>query len=67
MTGFSVTAEAIDGGTMAVSVFISFDPGPMRAFRPYLTVELDEAHATELLGTTALAVERMRRLREGGE
>jgi hypothetical protein len=39
---------------------LSPDPGPMREFRPFLDVDLDEAHATELLGKLTLALETMR-------
>ena len=47
-------------GTVRVSVMLSLDPGPLREFRPFLDVDLDEAHATELFGKLGLALNRLR-------
>jgi hypothetical protein len=71
MTPWSTEVEvvAIDGnGTDVVdeenvvrlSLHLSTDIGPMRAFRRFLDVDLDEAHATELLGKLAIALRDLR-------
>jgi hypothetical protein len=44
------------GDRVVVRVMLSLDAGPIREFRPFLDVELDEAHATELLGKLSLAL-----------
>jgi hypothetical protein len=33
-----------------VTIMLTTDTTPMKEFRPFLDVDLDEAHATELLG-----------------
>lgn len=45
-----------------LTLYRTADPGPMKEWRPSRTLLLDEAHATELLGTLALALERKRQL-----
>ncbi len=56
--------EATPDEGVRVIVLVSHDPGPMREFRPILTVALDDAHATELLGKLALTLDAQRRRRE---
>ena len=58
--------DDINGGEdlVRVQLLLSTDPGPMREFRHFLSVDLDEAHAAELFGKLGLA---LRRLREGGQ
>ncbi|MDQ0250935.1 hypothetical protein J2W22_002999 [Sphingomonas kyeonggiensis] len=54
-----------DGDNIVVELMLSTDPGPARGFRHFLDVPLDEAHATELLGKLALALDERRRLQGG--
>lgn len=58
MTPWSTEVE-IEGDLVVVSIMLSFDPGPLRMFQPVLDVQLDEAHATELLGKLAVALDRL--------
>jgi hypothetical protein len=51
------------GDVVRLEAMLSLDLGPMREFRPFLTIDLDEAHATELLGKLALALDQRRILR----
>ena len=57
-------ADAGDTG-IRITVLLSTDPGPLRTFRPFLELDVDEAHATELLGKLSLALAQ-RRLRNVG-
>lgn len=43
-------------GELRLTIWLSTDAGPAKRFRPFLTVPLDEIGATELLGTTAIAL-----------
>lgn len=45
-----------------LTIYRTDDPGPMKEWRPAQVILLDEAHATELLGTLALALEKKRQL-----
>ena len=45
-----------DDGRIRVTVLLSTNPGPLRTFRPFLELDVDEAHATELLGKLSLAL-----------
>lgn len=45
---------------VVVSAMLSLDAGPMREFRPFLDIALDEAHATELLGKLTIALRDLR-------
>ena len=56
---FSASADFVEGA-VAVTLYSSIDPGPMREFVPIGTVKLDEAHATELLGTLMIALDKLR-------
>lgn len=47
-------------GAVALTIYVSVDPGPMKAFAPISTIRLDEAHATELLGSLMLSLQRRR-------
>lgn len=58
---FHVTAELVDGEIM-LTLYETNDDGPMKEWNPARTFPIDEAHATELLGTLALALERRRQL-----
>ncbi|WP_156680045.1 hypothetical protein [Sphingomonas profundi] len=58
-TRYSADAR-YEGGVITVTAYASDDPGPMREFRPVVTIELDEAHATELLGTLMIALDTPR-------
>lgn len=55
---------AEDGKVIRVSLLLSTDPGPVREFRQFLDFDLDEAHATQLLGGLAMSLEDARKLRE---
>jgi hypothetical protein len=59
MTPWSAEAE-LDGAVVRLSVQLTTDPGPARAFREFLSVELDEAHATVLFGQLGLALQALR-------
>lgn len=63
-TPWSTEVDLMPDGNICVRVMLSTDPGAMRVFRPFLDVDLDEAHATELLGKLSIAL-RDRRSREG--
>lgn len=60
-TPWSTDVELLDDHKVRINILLSTDKGPARGFRPYLDVDLDEAHATELLGKLALALDRRRR------
>ena len=61
MAGWSMDAElSADGRSIEVIALLTFDARPMREFREFLRVELDEAHATELLGKLSLALRELR-------
>jgi hypothetical protein len=62
-TPWSTEVNVVDGDRLVVAVMLSLDPGPLREFRPFLDVELDEAQATELLGKLSLALMTVRNLR----
>ncbi|MDF1506313.1 hypothetical protein [Roseisolibacter sp. H3M3-2] len=63
-TPWSVDADIGEANTIELTAMLSLDPGPMREFRPFLILNLDEAHATELLGKLSLALMRLRDNRE---
>ena len=58
--GLKAEVEFVDG-EMRLTVWLSTDRGPLREFRPFITFALDEAHATELLGSTAIALRDARK------
>lgn len=66
MTPWSTEAEAViindesEEVGIRLSLLLSTDLGPMRSFRHFLDVDLDEAHATELLGKLTLAFRDLR-------
>lgn len=62
MTPWSASV-ALDGDCVRLSLLLSTDSGPVRMFREYLTVDLDEAHATMLLGELAVSLELLRGMR----
>lgn len=62
-TPWSTEVNVIDGDRVTIAVMLSLDPSPLREFRPFLDVELDEAHATELFGKLSLALMAMRNMR----
>lgn len=47
-------------GRIKLTGYASLQPGPVREFKPLIELTLDEAHATELLGTLAIALEHIR-------
>lgn len=47
-----------------VNLMLSLDPGPVREFRPFLEFDLDEAHATELLGMLTIALRSIREAKD---
>jgi hypothetical protein len=53
------TAE-LNGEEIELTIYKTTDPGPMKEWKPAHTILIDDAHATELLGTLALALERKR-------
>lgn len=55
---------AEDGKLIRVSLLLSVDPGPMKEFRPFLDFDLDESHATQLLGGLVMALREARKLQE---
>lgn len=59
-TPWSTEVES-DGDVIRIQVMLSLDAGPMRVIRPFLDVDLDDAHANELLGKLALTLDRRRR------
>jgi hypothetical protein len=62
MTPWS-TEVRVDGDEIVVVAMLSPDRGPVREFRPFLDIRLDEAHATELLGHLVLSLEQLRQSR----
>jgi hypothetical protein len=62
MTTWS-TEVAVEGDEVVVKLMLSMDPGPMREFRPFLDVPLDEANATELLCKLSTALAKLRETR----
>lgn len=56
---FHVTAEDVDGEIM-LTLYETNDAGPMKEWNAARTFPIDEAHATELLGTIAIALKRKR-------
>lgn len=59
MTPFTTSTEQ-DGDVIRIAVLLSTDPGPVRAFQCFLEFDLDEAHATELLGELSIALQKLR-------
>lgn len=47
-----------------VDLMLSLDRGPMREFRSFLEFDLDEGHATELLGKLTIALRKLRQAKE---
>ncbi len=66
-TPWSAELDTTSHGTVIVSLMLSLDPGPMREFRPFLDVELDEAHATELFGKLGQALQAIRASHTGAQ
>lgn len=65
VTPWSTDAQpAEDGKLIRVSLLLCTDPGPLREFRHFLDFDLDEAHATQLLGGLAMALREARALQE---
>jgi hypothetical protein len=56
----SADAEATDDGLVQLRLWKSNDAGPLREYRQEKIALLDWAHAVELLGTLARAVEQVR-------
>lgn len=50
---------ARDGDLITLEVLLTNDSGPMREFRPYLDVTLDEAHAIILFGELGLVLQEI--------
>lgn len=64
MTPWSTAVDIIDAEQIIrVSLMLSLDAGPLREFRPFLDVDLDEAHALELFGALGFALDRLRTAR----
>jgi hypothetical protein len=59
MSQWHVTAE-LNEAAIELTIYRTADPGPMKEWKPTQTILVDDAHATELLGTLALALERKR-------
>jgi hypothetical protein len=53
------TSTEVDGNQVVVTVMMSTDAGPMREFRPFLDVVLDETHALVLFGELGLALQAL--------
>lgn len=47
---------AFSDGELKLTIYLSTDPGPMREFRPFIIVPLDDMRALELLGTASIAL-----------
>lgn len=47
-----------------LSIMLSTDEGPAREFRRFVSFDLDEAHATELVGELAVALAKLRDARK---
>jgi folylpolyglutamate synthase/dihydropteroate synthase len=58
------TAE-LNENEIELTIYRTTDPGPLLEWKEHQTIMLDEAHATELLGTLALALQQRRREIEG--
>jgi hypothetical protein len=58
MSQWHVTAEANEQ-EIELTIYRTDDPGPMKEWKPAQTILLDQAHATELLGTLAIAVHKL--------
>jgi len=56
---WSTEVEVADD-LIVVKFMVSMDPGPMREFRPFLDVPLDEGHASELLSKLSMALRSLR-------
>ncbi|MBI0530066.1 hypothetical protein [Sphingomonas sp. TX0522] len=65
MTPFTCSVEQ-DGAEVRLSVLLSTDPGPVREFRPFLDVTLDEAHAIMLFGELGLALQAISDAKNSG-
>ena len=63
MTPFTTSTER-DGDVVRMTVMLSTDPGPMREFRAFLDVELDELNAIMLFGELGLALQSFQDQRE---
>ena len=63
-TPWSTEVEVLDVEHIRVQIMLSLDPGPVRAFAPFLSVDLDEAHATELFCKLGMALQERRRHHE---
>lgn len=66
MSPWSAAAE-VDGETVALSILLTTDAGPMREFKPYLDVALDEPHALILFGELGLALQAIANARHVAE
>lgn len=55
-----VTPAGSDEKQVRVGLYLTTDPGPARTFRHFLDFDLDEAHATEMLGKLTLALRNLR-------
>ena len=64
-TPWSTDVEVLDAGHIRVQIMLSLDPGPVRVFDPFLSVDLDEAHATELLCKLGMALQERRQRAQG--
>lgn len=62
---YNAHADISSRGGIEVTLFVSTGRGPARRFRPCQVVCLDEANASELLGTLALALQELRQRRVG--
>jgi hypothetical protein len=54
------TTAELNGQEIELTIYKTADPGPMKEWKPEHTILIDDAHATELLGTLAIALERKR-------
>lgn len=55
-----VTAELVDG-QIELILYRTTDPGPAREWKEERSIVVDDMHATELLGTLGLALQKKRR------